>query len=250
MKEEENVTFKQKLYLEANKYDFELNNDKLEKLEIYKNMIIEWNNKINLTSITDEYQIIIKHFIDSLECTKYIKENDNIIDVGTGAGFPGIVIAIFFEEKVNITLLDSLKKRLTFLEEVVKKLNLKNIDIVHGRAEDKANDIIYREKYDIVVARAVASLSVLCEYTSPYAKLKGKCLYMKGDNIQQEIDLARIAFNKLNIRILNKYEYDLELNEKENVEIFKRCILEVQKVDKTPKTYPRKYDKIKKSPLL
>ena len=249
MKEVEKVTFKQSLYLEAKKYDFELNDDKLEKLETYKNMLVEWNEKINLTTITDEYQIIVKHFIDSLECTKYIKDGDNIIDVGTGAGFPGVVIGIFFEDKVNITLLDSLNKRLLFLKEVIKELNLQNIIIVHGRAEDMANDIIYREKYDIVVARAVASLSVLCEYTSPYARTKGKCLYMKGDNIQQEIDLSRIAFNKLNIRVLNKYEYDLEVNEKDNIEIFKRCILEVQKVDKTPKSYPRSYDKIKKLPL-
>ncbi|MDD2376594.1 MAG: 16S rRNA (guanine(527)-N(7))-methyltransferase RsmG [Clostridia bacterium] len=246
---EEKIAFKENLYLEAKKYGFELNDDKLEKLQIYKNMLIEWNEKINLTSITNEYQIIVKHFIDSLECTKYIKEYENIIDVGTGAGFPGVVIGIFFDGKVNITLLDSLNKRLLFLKEVIKELNLKNITIVHGRAEDKANDIIYREKYDIVVARAVASLSVLCECTSPYVTIKGKCLYMKGDNIQQEISLSRTAFNKLNIKILNKYEYDLEVNEKDNVEIFKRCILEVQKVDRTPKIYPRSYDKIKKLPL-
>jgi 16S rRNA (guanine527-N7)-methyltransferase len=249
MKEEEIVTFKQKLYTEAKKYGFELNEDKLTKLEKYKNMLIEWNEKINLTSITDEYQIIVKHYIDSLECTKYIKEDDNVIDVGTGAGFPGVVISIFFEDKVNVTLLDSLNKRLLFLEEVIKELHLKNITIVHGRAEDKANDILFREKYDIVVARAVASLSVLCECTSPYVRTKGNCLYMKGDNIQQEIDLSRRAFNKLNIRILNKYEYDLEVKQDDKIEIFKRCILEVQKTDKTPKSYPRSYDKIKKLPL-
>ena len=249
MKEEEIITFKQKLYTEAKKYGFELNDDKLDKLEKYKSMLIEWNEKINLTSITDEYQIIVKHFIDSLECTKYIKENDNIIDVGTGAGFPGVVISIFFEDKVNVTLLDSLNKRLLFLEEVIKELSLENITIVHGRAEDKANDVLFREKYDIVVARAVASLSVLCECTSPYVKTKGNCLYMKGDNIQQEIDLSRTAFNKLNIRILNKYEYDLEVKQDDKIEIFKRCILEVQKTDKTPKSYPRSYDKIKKLPL-
>jgi len=249
MKEEETITFKQKLYTEGKKYGFELNDDKLDKLEKYKSMLIEWNEKINLTSITDEYQIIVKHFIDSLECTKYIKENDNIIDVGTGAGFPGVVISIFFEDKVNVTLLDSLNKRLLFLEEVIKELSLENITIVHGRAEDKANDVLFREKYDIVVARAVASLSVLCECTSPYVKTKGNCLYMKGDNIQQEIDLSRTAFNKLNIRILNKYEYDLEVKQDDKIEIFKRCILEVQKTDKTPKSYPRSYDKIKKLPL-
>jgi len=245
MKEEEKVTFKQNLYTEAKKYGFELDDSKLKKLEIYKNMLIEWNEKINLTSITDEYQIIVKHFIDSLECTKYIKENDNIIDVGTGAGFPGVVIGILFDGKVDITLLDSLNKRLIFLKELIEKLELKNIDIVHGRAEDKANDELYREKYDIVVARAVASLSALCECTSPYAKTKGRCLYMKGDNIQQEIDLCKNAFNKLNIRILNKYEYNLEVNE----ETFNRCILEIQKLDKSPKSYPRNYDKIKKMPL-
>jgi len=249
MKKEEKTTFKQNLYIEAKKYGFELSDDKIEKLEKYKNMLLEWNEKINLTSITDEYQIIVKHFIDSLECTKYIKENDNIIDVGTGAGFPGVVIGIFFGEKVKITLLDSQNKRLLFLKEVIKELNLENIIIVHGRAEDKANDEIYREKYDIVVARAVASLSILCECTSPYVKTKGNCLYMKGDNIQQEIDLCTSAFNKLNIRILNKYEYDLEVIEEDKTETFKRCILEVQKTDKTPKSYPRTYDRIKKLPL-
>lgn len=249
MKNTENLSFKEMLYLEAKKHDFELNNNVLEHLEIYKNMLIEWNEKMNLTSITDEYQIIVKHFVDCLECTKYIKENNSVIDVGTGAGFPGLVIAIYFQGKVEITLLDALNKRLVFLEEVINALDLKNISIVHGRAEDTANDAIYREKYDIVVARAVASLNVLSEYTSPYVKLKGKCIYMKGDNIQEEIDKSKKALNILNLRISNKYEYKLEVQEESNIEIYNRCILELEKIDKTPRNYPRSYGKIKKLPL-
>jgi 16S rRNA (guanine527-N7)-methyltransferase len=249
MKNEEEVSFKQMLYNEAKKYGFELNNGMLDKFETYKNMLVEWNEKINLTTITDEYQIIVKHFIDSLECTKYIKQNDNIIDVGTGAGFPGVVIGIWFEGKVNITLLDALNKRLIFLEELIAKLNLKNINIVHGRAEDKANDIIYREKYDIAVARALASLNVLCEYTSPYIKITGKCIYMKGDNIQEEIDKSINSFKMLNIKVKNKYNYNLEVQENGDIEVFNRSILEVEKFGKTPKNYPRSYAKIKTLPL-
>lgn len=249
MKNEEKILFKEKLKNEAKKYGFELNTSVLEKLEIYKDMIIEWNEKINLTSIIDEYQIIVKHFVDCLECAKYIKSDDNIIDVGTGAGFPGIVISIYFEGKVKITLLDSLNKRLIFLDEVIKKLELNNIEIVHGRAEDKANDPAYREKYDIAVARAVAPLYVLTEYTSPYIKINGKCIYMKGDNINEEIEESKNAFKILNIKVINKYKYNLEILENGVLEVFDRSILEVQKSNKTPKNYPRSYAKIKTLPL-
>ncbi len=249
MKIDKKKLFTEMLYLEAKTYGFELNDSVLKKLEIYKNMLIEWNEKMNLTSITDEYQIIVKHFIDSLECTKYIKENDNIIDIGTGAGFPGIVIAIWFEGKVNITLLDSTNKRLIFIDEVIKALDLKNINIVHGRAEDKANDSLYREVYDIAVARALAPLNILCEYTSPYIKVKGKCIYMKGDNLQEEIEQAKNAFKTLNLRVLNIYKYNLEVLQNEVTEVFNRSILEVEKINKTSNIYPRSYGKMKISPL-
>lgn len=249
MKSENNFNFKEKLYFEAKKYGFELSENMLLNFEMYKNMLIEWNDKINLTSITDEYQIIIKHFIDCLECIKYIEKNNNIIDVGTGAGFPGLVIGIYFDGKVNITLLDSLNKRLIFLKEVIEKLNLKNINIVHGRAEDSANEAIFREKYDVSLARAVASLNILLEYTSPYVKVGGKCIFMKGDNIQEEIDRSVEAFKALNVKILKIHKYDLELLENTDIEVFNRSILEVKKIGLTPKNYPRSYAKIKISPL-
>lgn len=249
MKNNEELNFKVLLYLKAKKHGIELNNSVLEKLEIYKNLLIEWNQKMNLTSITDEYQIIVKHFVDCLECTKYIKEDDSVIDVGTGAGFPGIVIAIYFESKLKITLLDALNKRLLFIEEVIKAVNLKNVNIVHGRAEDMANDLNYREKYDIAVARAVASLNVLSEYTSPYIKVNGKCILMKGDNIQEEIDKCKNAFSILNLKIKNKYDYILEIEENAEIETFTRCILEIKKIKNTPKNYPRSYAKIKKNTL-
>lgn len=249
MKNNKENDFKQILYNEAKKYGYELNNKVLADLEIYKNLLVEWNEKMNLTSIVEDYQVIMKHFVDCLECTKFINENESIIDVGTGAGFPGLVIAIYFEGKVKITLLDALNKRLIFLEEIIKTLSLKNIKTVHGRAEDTANNPIYRENYDIAVARAVAPLNILCEYTSPYIRVNGKCILMKGDNIVEEIDKCKNAFKILNLNISNRYEYKLELIEEDNTEIYNRSILEIKKISKTPKNYPRSYGKIKKLPL-
>ena len=127
--------FKEVLKAEASKMNISLDENMLEKFEMYKNLLVEWNGKINLTSITDDYEVIMKHFVDSLEIVKYINKNENIIDIGTGAGFPGIVIAIYFDSNVNITLLDALEKRLNFLSEVIQKLGLKKITLLHGRAE-------------------------------------------------------------------------------------------------------------------
>ena len=183
---------------EAKNRDIELTDKALERFELYKNLMLEWNEKMNLTAITDEYQIIMKHFIDCLEITKYMNGNEKVIDVGTGAGFPGIVIAIYFEN-INITLLDSLNKRLIFLEEVVKKLNLKNVNIVHARAEEFAHKDEYRNKYDLVVSRAVANLSNLLEYDVGYLKLNGKLLLLKGDNVNDEINTSKNTFNVLGL---------------------------------------------------
>lgn len=241
--------FKEKLKEEALIAGFNLNNEMLSKLETYKDLLIEWNEKINLTSIIDEYQIIVKHFIDCLEITKYIKKTDKIIDVGTGAGFPGIVIAIFFESKIQITLLDSLNKRLLFLEEVRSKLSLENVLIVHGRAEDMAHKPEYRQVYDVAVARAVASLNVLTEYTSAYVKVGGKCIYLKGDNLPVELKDAEKALKILNLKVNNVYEYKLNLNENDTLEVFNRTIIEIVKTNNTPKNYPRAYGKIKKEQL-
>ncbi len=237
--------FKDTLKNEALKYDFDLENSVINNLTIYKELLVSWNEKMNLTNITDNYEIIIKHFIDCLECTKYINEKDLVIDIGTGAGFPGMVIAIFFKDKLNITLMDSLNKRLVFLNEVKERLNLKNINIVHARSEEASCNEIYRQKFDVTVSRAFAKLNELVEYTSGFLKVSGKCLFMKGDNYKLELENSKNAFNILNLKLENIYEYELKL---EN-EVYNRVILELKKIKDTPKNYPRMYTKIKKNPL-
>lgn len=237
--------FRETLKEEAVKRDIILSDKMLENFEKYKKMLLEWNEKINLTAITDEYEIIMKHFIDCLELVKYIDDNKKIIDVGTGAGFPGLVIAIYFEGKISITLLDALSKRINFLEDVVSKLKLKNVTVIHGRAEEYAKMQEYREKYDIVVSRAVANLPVLLEYEVPYVKVKGNCLIMKGENVDREIAISKKALNVLNCNIENKKIYKYNVNEKE----YTRAILDIKKNKATDNKFPRNNGQIKKNPL-
>lgn len=238
--------FKNRLKEEALKIDLHLTDKQVINFEIYKNLLVEWNEKMNLTAITEDYEVIMKHFIDCLEIVKYIQEGNKIIDVGTGAGFPGIVIAIYFEGKVEITLLDSLNKRLLFLQEVVEQLQLKYIKIIHGRAEEMAKKQEFREMYDIVVSRAVANLAILLEYDTPYLKVNGKCLLLKGDNIQNEIKEANKALKILKCKINHLYPYQYAVKEV----TYQRNILEVIKFSYTPNQYPRSYGKIKKDPLI
>lgn len=239
------IDFKQVLYEECKKHDIELNDKQLTMLELYKNMMLEYNEKVNLTAITDDYEIILKHFVDCLEIVKYMENDLNVIDVGTGAGFPGIVIAIYFNENIKITLLDALNKRIAFLEEVVKTLELSSVRVIHGRAEEIACNDEYREKYDLVVSRAVASLPVLLEYDIPFLKVGGECLLLKSNNAEIEINNARNAMKILNCKITNIYEYSYNIDD----EIFTRKVINIQKINNTPKKYPRNYGKIKKSPL-
>lgn len=239
------INFKETLKEEANKINISLNDNILNQLELYKNILLEWNEKINLTAITDDYEFIMKHFIDSLEIVKYIDSSKKVIDVGTGAGFPGIVIAIYFEGKLNITLLDALNKRINFLQEVINMLKLSNITLVHGRAEECAKMKEYREKYDTVVSRAVANLPVLLEYEIPYVKIDGNCLIMKGDNVDVEIEKANKAFGILNCKIINRYKYNYTVNE----EMYNRVILDIKKTRETSNKYPRNNGQIKKNPL-
>ena len=238
--------FQEVLKEEVNKMGLTLTDEQVKQFEEYKNLLVEWNEKINLTAITEDYEVIMKHFIDCLEVVKYIETGSNIIDVGTGAGFPGLVIAIYFDGKVNITLLDALNKRLLFLQDVVEKLGLKNINIVHGRAEEMAQKDEYREVYDVVVSRAVANLGVLLEYDTPYIKVNGKCLFMKGDKLQEELKDAKKAIEVLNCKVTNNYIYKYNVDDEE----YTRNILEVRKYKNTPKKYPRNYGKIKKNPLI
>lgn len=239
-----NEQFKINLYNEAKKIDIELSDEKLEKFAIYKDLLIQWNEKINLTAITEEYEIIMKHFIDCLEVTKYINLSNKVLDVGTGAGFPGLVIAIYFD-KIEITLMDALNKRLIFLAEVIEKLELKNVTIVHGRAEEMAHKQEFREQYDIVLSRAVAGLNVLLELDSAYIKVGGKCLFLKGDNVEDEIKISKNALKILKLNYATKYSYKYFVNS----EKYDRNIIEIEKVNNTPKNYPRLFGKIKKQPL-
>lgn len=237
--------FKEVLKAEASKMNISLDENMLEKFEMYKNLLVEWNEKINLTSITDDYEVIMKHFVDSLEIVKYINKNENIIDIGTGAGFPGIVIAIYFNANVNITLLDALEKRLNFLSEVIQKLGLKKITLLHGRAEEIGNDIIYREKFDVATSRAVSSMNILLELSIPLVKVNGRCLLLKGSKARAEINASKTALEKLNSKINDDFTYEYKVND----EVYERHIIEVKKSQITNKKFPRNYGQIKKKPL-
>lgn len=237
--------FKEVLKAEAFKMNIVLDDKMLEKFEMYKNLLVEWNEKINLTSITDDYEVIMKHFVDSLEIVKYINKNENIIDIGTGAGFPGIVIAIYFDSNVNITLLDALEKRLNFLSEVIQKLGLKKITLLHGRAEEIGNDIIYREKFDVATSRAVSSMNILLELSIPLVKVNGRCLLLKGSKVREEINASKTALEKLNSKINDDFTYEYKVND----EVYERHIIEVKKSQITNKKFPRNYGQIKKKPL-
>lgn len=207
----------------------------------YMNILLEWNQKINLTTITKPEDIIIKHFIDSLTVLKYIKnEKINIIDIGTGAGFPGIPIKIV-NDLNNITLLDSLNKRIIFLQNVINELKLKDIVAVHSRAEEYIK-LEKREIYDIAVSRAVANMSTLLEYLLPYVKINGICICMKGPNIEEELENSKKALSILGGKVVNIDNFELPDGSKRNIII-------VKKIKNTPMKYPRINNKPLKEPI-
>lgn len=230
--------------LEATKdFKIKLNDTQLEQLNIYFNLLVEWNEKINLTAITDEQGVAVKHFADSLTLFNYIDmpTGASVIDVGTGAGFPGLVLKIARPD-IKLTLLDSLNKRLLFLQTVLDETGLE-ARLVHSRAEDGANKVEYREKYDFAVSRAVAQLNVLSEYCLGYVKKGGKFVALKGPNADDEIANAKKALKILGGKLVNKYEFDLPQDGGN------RNILEILKVKSTPPKYPRNSGKIKSNPL-
>ena len=231
----------EKLFEEkAKEINVKISEEKIEKFYKYMKSLIEWNEKINLTAITDEKEIIEKHFIDSLTILKYIEDGYNMIDVGTGAGFPGLPVAISCKAKV--TLLDSLNKRINFLNNVIQKLELSNVKAIHGRAEDLAQIVQHREKYDIVISRAVAPFNVLLEYMLPFNKVNSYTIAMKGSNIE-EVDISNNALKKLGGKIEKIEKINLP-----NTDI-KRNIIIVRKIEETPKKFPRKAGIPKKEPL-
>jgi len=215
----------------------------IEQFTKYMELLKDWNTKINLTAIEDDREIIIKHFIDSLSILPYVKDQEQkLIDVGTGAGFPGIPLKIV-NKNIEVTLLDSLEKRVKFLNEVINSINVSKIKAVHGRAEDIAMNPIYREKYDIAVARAVANLPVLLEYCLPFVKINGVFIAMKGSNTE-EFENCNKALDILGGKIEKIEKMELPFT---NIE---RNVVVVRKIRHTPTKYPRKAGTPVKEPLL
>lgn len=225
--------------------------EEIEKLYIYYEMLIEKNKVMNLTAITDFEEVAVKHFVDSLAIRKitnldeYKNEGEKklrVIDIGTGAGFPGIPLKIIYPS-LEITLLDSLRKRVDFLDEVIERLKLKNIRAVHGRAEELARKDEYREQYDLAVSRAVANLSTLSEFCLPFVKVKGSFVSYKGSKAEQEITEAKSAIHMLGGKITGDKSFFLseETNE--------RRLIKIEKISATDKKYPRGGGKPVKAPL-
>lgn len=233
--------FSEELEIKAKQIEIELTKEQIEKYYNYMNLLLEWNEKINLTAIIEPREVILKHFVDSLTIAKYIKDDEKLIDVGTGAGFPGIPLSIV-KENTDIVLLDSLNKRINFLEEVKENLKLENVTTIHGRAEEFGKNKNEREKYDIATSRAVASLNILLEYLLPLVMVGGRAICMKGSNIE-EIENAKNALEILGGKIEKIEEITLPNSD------IKRNIIIVKKVKNTPSKYPRKPGTPSKEPI-
>ena len=220
----------------------EISDSQLSQFEKYAELLKEWNEKMNLTAITDDDGIAVKHFIDSIAVLKFhdLKNNEKVIDIGTGAGFPGIPLKIMRPE-IRLTLLDSLNKRLVFLEEVCKNLAL-HTELIHARAEEYSLKPAYREQYDTAISRAVANLPALCEYCIPYVKVGGTFVSMKGPDGEKELEAAENAIKLLGAKKENICQTILP-DESE------RTIITIKKIKNTPSKYPRRGQKINKSPL-
>ncbi|MDD3173050.1 MAG: 16S rRNA (guanine(527)-N(7))-methyltransferase RsmG [Herbinix sp.] len=209
----------------------------------YYELLIEWNKVMNLTAITTLSDVVIKHFVDSLTLAKIIRPtSEKILDIGTGAGFPGIPLKIVFPD-TNIVLLDSLNKRLQFLNEVISKLGMKNIITLHGRAEDYGRDPEYREQFDLCVSRAVAKLSSLSEYCIPYVKKGGFFISYKSGNIDEELESSQRAIKLLGAKVEQVSEFILPDTD------IGRTLVVLKKTEHTPKIYPRSAGKPSKEPL-
>lgn len=237
-------SFIDKTAVEMSKIGQNLTEQQLERLYEYKELLLEWNEKINLTAITDDEEIITKHFADSAYALQSIPDDSKVIDVGTGAGLPGLVLAIC-NNNIQVLLLDALQKRVVFLNEVIEKLGLKNVTAIHARAEEAAKAEAYREQFDISISRAVASLNILMEITVPFVKKGGKCIYMKADKLEEEMKQSKNAERELTLGKTKIKEYELSV---EGV-VLKHNLAIYTKKENTPSKYPRQFAKIKKSPL-
>lgn len=231
------------LYNTVKKMNYELSDSMLENFSLYEKLLVEWNEKMNLTAITEHSEVVIKHFADSLFGLKFIKDSSSVIDVGTGAGFPGVPLKIARPD-IKLTLLDSLNKRLNFLTEVKNQLSLSDVTCIHSRAEDGAKMGSHlRENFDVATSRAVANLSVLCEYCLPYLKRGGVFLAYKGSDVDEELISAQNAIEILGGEVTGVFQYnipDTDIN---------HSVVVITKVRTTLEKYPRLQGKIQKKPL-
>ncbi|MEW8957043.1 16S rRNA (guanine(527)-N(7))-methyltransferase RsmG [Clostridium sp.] len=220
------------------------NEDKYNKFILYKDLLKEWNEKINLTAITEDEAIIKKHFIDCIKAFKFqgFKEAESIIDVGTGAGFPGIPVGIM-NENTNILLLDSLNKRVNFLNDVIEKLELNNFKTLHGRAEEVSRKKEYREKFHIATSRAVANMCVLSELCLPYVKVGGYFVALKGPAVEEELNEAKNAIGTLGGKLETVIPVEVDGTD------LNHNLVIIKKVKETPGVYPRKASSISKKPI-
>lgn len=238
------MIFRQSLISAAKEYGIVLSDTQIDAFQIYYNLLIEWNEKINLTAITDPHEVAIKHMIDSVTCLDpvYFPEGCSIIDVGTGAGFPGIPIKILRPD-IKLTLLDSLQKRLKFLQEVLDNIKIGGVQLIHSRAEDAGQQKELRGKYQVAVSRAVARLNVLCEYCLPLVAVGGCFTALKGAQFQEELQDAKGAIAMLGGEIADVRNIKLPgLNDV-------RAIIYINKIKQTPTQFPRKAGLPEKKPL-
>ena len=224
-------------------FELPLTEQQAEQLDKYAQLLVEWNEKINLTAITEPKDIVVKHFVDSLLLTKAIElpQGASLIDVGTGAGFPSVPVTVLRSD-INLTLLDSLNKRLVFLTELCKEIGVTST-CVHARAEDGGKDKKYREKYDFACARAVASLRNLSEYCLPFVKVGGAFIALKGPDWKEELAEAKNAIGTMGGKVEKVEEFTLP-------DESKRAILVIRKISQTPPQFPRTAAKMAKKPII
>ncbi|HLS22730.1 MAG TPA: 16S rRNA (guanine(527)-N(7))-methyltransferase RsmG [Pseudogracilibacillus sp.] len=225
-------------------HNLSLDKGQLEQFETYYHLLIEWNEKVNLTAITDQEEVYVKHFYDSLTPSFYedFSNIETLCDVGAGAGFPSIPLKICYPH-LKVTIIDSLQKRIHFLETLINELNLTNVNLVHGRAEDIGQDRTYREKFDLVTARAVARMNVLAEYCLPLCREEGLFIALKGSAIDEELTDGKRAIGQLGGKLIRQENFTLPEDEGE------RSLIWVKKVRKTAKQFPRKAGTPQRRPL-